>query len=169
MALPLLPLHEVETSFYQLHSTASSRIKQELRQLFLYYDDYWMNTVPLKMWNVHGYEHRTNNICEGMYAARVSCDVGIRVILVGFHNRLNRRLERAHANIWSFIRCVIGEESRFQHSYVQINTGAQRRPKSTFADLIQKRINALNERFAKKEIEAEELLNGLSMLIGKNK
>lgn len=67
MALALLPLREVETSFYQLRSSASSRIKEELRQLFLYFDDYWMNRVPLKMWNVHGQEHRTNNVCEGMH------------------------------------------------------------------------------------------------------
>jgi hypothetical protein len=52
MALALLPLHEVETWFYQLRFTASSRIKEELRQLFLYFHDYWMYRVPLKMWKV---------------------------------------------------------------------------------------------------------------------
>lgn len=67
MALALLPLHEVETSFYHLRSTVDARVKEELRQLFLYYDDYWMNNVPVEMWNVYGCQHRTNNTCEGIY------------------------------------------------------------------------------------------------------
>jgi hypothetical protein len=66
MALALLPLDEVETSFYNLRATASTKVKEELRQLFLYYDDYWINTIPLEMWTVYGCQHRTNNICEGI-------------------------------------------------------------------------------------------------------
>ncbi|CAF1581636.1 unnamed protein product, partial [Didymodactylos carnosus] len=64
MAIALLPLHEVESSFFNLRATVNARVKRELRQLFLYYDDYWMNNVPLELWNVHGYQHRTNNACE---------------------------------------------------------------------------------------------------------
>ncbi|UJR34406.1 hypothetical protein I4U23_021813 [Adineta vaga] len=60
--------------------------------------------------NVYGSQHKTNYVCEG------------------FHNRLNRRIEQAHANIWSFIRCIINRESRFQHLYVKINTGSQMCP-----------------------------------------
>jgi hypothetical protein len=67
MAMPLLPLAEVETSFYQLRATQNKKVKEELRQLFLYFDEYWMNKIPLEMWNVHGSEYRTNNNCEGEY------------------------------------------------------------------------------------------------------
>ena len=81
----------------------------------------------------------------------------------------NRRLERAHANIWSFIRCIVSEETRFQHVFVQLQTGSQRRPKATSSDLIQKRVNTLNERYTNQEIDAEELLDGLSFLIAKKK
>ena len=73
MALTLLLLHELETSFHQLRSTASSRIKEELHQLFLDFDDYWMNRVPLTMWSVHGQEHRTNNVYEGMHIDLLLC------------------------------------------------------------------------------------------------
>ena len=66
MALALLPVDEVETSFYNLRATSNTKVKEELRQLFLYYDDYWMNTIPLEMWNVYGSVHRTNNTCEGI-------------------------------------------------------------------------------------------------------
>lgn len=65
MALPLLPVEEVETLFYNLRATTDSAVKKKLRDLFLYFDDYWINTVPIKMWNVSDYQHRTNNICEG--------------------------------------------------------------------------------------------------------
>jgi hypothetical protein len=63
----------------------------------------------------------------------------------------------------------MGEESRFQHLYVQINTGAQRRPKSNQANAIQKRIDVLNERYSNQEIDVEELLNGLSLLVAQGK
>jgi hypothetical protein len=67
MALPLLPIQEVETSFYNLRATADQTVKKQLRELFLYFDDYWLNNIPIEMWNVHGHQHRTNNICEGIY------------------------------------------------------------------------------------------------------
>ena len=67
MALPFLPIDEVETSFYTLRTTADPEVKKKLRDVFLYFDDYWLNTVPVETWNVHGYNYRTNNICEGLY------------------------------------------------------------------------------------------------------
>ncbi|CAM4835599.1 unnamed protein product [Rotaria magnacalcarata] len=131
MALAFLPLDEVESSFYNLRGIVNSRVKELLHQLFLYHDDYWMNKVRLQ--SIH----------------------------LGFHNRLNRRMEQARANIWSFIRCIVNEETRYQHSYNQINTGAQPRLQSKLTDAIQKRIDALNERYNNKEINVEELLNVL--------
>ncbi|CAF0766253.1 unnamed protein product [Adineta steineri] len=151
MSLALMPINEVESSFYSLRASLSSKAKQELRQLLLYFDSYWMTQVPLKMWNVYDFHHRTNNNCEG------------------FHNRLNRRIERAHSNIWSFVRCLLAEESRFQHMYVQINIGAQPRVKSKLADTIQKRINTLKERYNNQQIDAEQLLSSLALLVAKTK
>lgn len=66
ISLALMPLDTVETSFYNLRAGLDSRVKQELRQLFLYFDHYWMNEMPLEMWNFFGCQHRTNNSCEGM-------------------------------------------------------------------------------------------------------
>ncbi len=66
MALALLPLQEVEDQLYNLRASLGSRLKQELRQLFLYFQNYWMIDVPPQMWNFHGSQHRTNNICEGI-------------------------------------------------------------------------------------------------------
>jgi hypothetical protein len=78
-------------------------------------------------------------------------------------------MERAHGNIWSFIKCIISEESRLQNLNVQINTGAERRPKSNSADAIQKRIDNLMARYNSNEIDVEQLLDNLSLFIGKKK
>ncbi|CAF0859609.1 unnamed protein product [Adineta ricciae] len=78
MALALLPVDKVESSFYHLRTTVDSTVKKQLRGLFMYFDNYWINTIPVQMWNVRNCPYRTNNICEG------------------FHSRLNRRIERAH-------------------------------------------------------------------------
>lgn len=82
---------------------------------------------------------------------------------------MNRRIQRAHSNIWAFIKCLMSEENRFQHLLIRLSTGVQRRPKSTVADAMQKRINVLNERYNNKEINAEELLNALSLVIANKK
>ncbi|CAF4962548.1 unnamed protein product, partial [Rotaria socialis] len=40
MALLLLPIQEVETSFYNLRAAADPTVKQQLRELFLHFDEY---------------------------------------------------------------------------------------------------------------------------------
>ncbi|CAF3771859.1 unnamed protein product, partial [Rotaria magnacalcarata] len=92
-------------------------------------------TLPITMWNVNDCQYRTNNICEG------------------FHNRLNRRIERAHANIWSFIKSIVSEEARFQHLHVQMNTGATHRSVSSSSSGIQKRIDILMARYKNNDID----------------
>lgn len=49
MALTLMPLDKVETSFYDLRIGLDSRVKQELRQLILCFDQFWMSKIPLEM------------------------------------------------------------------------------------------------------------------------
>jgi uncharacterized protein YceH (UPF0502 family) len=96
-------------------------------------------------------------------------DVGSRSTRLGYHNRLNRRLDRTHANIWTFIRGIINKESRFQHLLIQLHTAAQRPAKTNSIDAIQQRMDALNERYQKQEIDVKELLDGLALLVVKKK
>ncbi len=86
---------------------------------------------------------------------------------IGFHNRLNQRIQRSHPNIWSFIKCLQGEEARFRHMLLQINAGARGRPKTATTVAIQQRINTLNERFTSNEIGLNELLDGLALTVAK--
>ena len=83
--------------------------------------------------------------------------------LVGYHNRRNHRLQRSHPNLWSFIKCLQGEEARFRRTLLQINAGAQSRSKTPMTCAIQQRTNTLNNRCANKEIDPNELLDDLSL------
>ena len=63
MALPLLPVHEVERAYEQL----SGKMPVELEDLFEYFDSWWMKQVPLNLWNVSDLQSRTNNNVECKY------------------------------------------------------------------------------------------------------
>lgn len=91
-------------------------------------------------------------------------DVKWKCLYLGFHSRLNWRIERAHGNIWSFIRCIVSEESRFQHLHAQMNAGAKRRPLPRSTNDIQNRINILTERY-NNNINVEQLLDSLLSLL----
>jgi len=68
MALALMPVDTVEASFFDLRTELDERLKQELRQLILYFDQYWLTEIPIEMWNFSRLQQRTNNSCEGMIA-----------------------------------------------------------------------------------------------------
>ncbi|CAF0977410.1 unnamed protein product [Rotaria sordida] len=145
----LLPLDKVQITFDDLRTNSSENTRQMLHQLFLYFDNHWMKSIPLALWNAHGYNHRTNSICQD------------------FHNRLNQCIQKSHPNIWSFIKCLQGEEARFRHMLLRINVGAQRRRKIVSTNAIQQRINTLNECYTNNEIDRNQLLDGLSLIVAK--
>lgn len=68
MALALMPVDTVEASFFDLRTELDERLKQELRQLILYFDQYWLTEIPIEMWTFSRLRQRTNNSCEGMIA-----------------------------------------------------------------------------------------------------
>ena len=61
MALALLPRNQVEQGFEYL---ANNR-PQSLNDLFVYFEDYWIDNVPIDLWNVCELKVRTNNNSEG--------------------------------------------------------------------------------------------------------
>jgi hypothetical protein len=52
---------------------------------------------------------------------------------------------------------------------LQMNAGAKGRPKTEISNAIQQRIDTLNERFTNNEINLTELLDGLSLVVAKQK
>ena len=60
MALPLLPVQDVEKAYQELYEN----IPVELESFFEYFDGWWMKQVPLQLWNVSNLQSRTNNNVE---------------------------------------------------------------------------------------------------------
>jgi hypothetical protein len=86
-----------------------------------------------------------------------------------FHSRFNRRVQIHHPNIWSFIKYLQGEESRFFHMYVQFNAGLGPRAKQAKTIAIQRRIDNLDRRYYDGLITVMEYLDGLSYTVAKRK
>jgi hypothetical protein len=60
MALPLLPVRDVERAYQKLKEQTSV----ELEPLFEYFENWWMKQVPIHLWNVSDLNSRTNNNVE---------------------------------------------------------------------------------------------------------
>jgi len=77
---------------------------------------------------------------------------------LAFHRRFNRRVQLNHPNIWSFLKFLQGEESRFHHLYIQFTAGLGARAKQAKTIAIQRRINNLRERYNDDLINMKEYL-----------
>jgi hypothetical protein len=87
----------------------------------------------------------------------------------GYNLRFGTRLAKKHPNIWSFIELIQREHIRFEHISIQLDAGACATKQSKKTKAFQMRFDTLHERFRNQEINAKELLSGLSLLIGKKK
>jgi hypothetical protein len=61
MAMALLPLAEVDVAFEKI----SEECTQSMEPLLKYFQNYWMQKVPVSLWNVADLDTRTNNNVEG--------------------------------------------------------------------------------------------------------
>ena len=64
---------------------------------------------------------------------------------------------------------IQSEHARFEHILIQLDAGASVPKPSTKTKAFQLRLDTLYNRFRANEINAKELLSGLSLLIGKKK
>ncbi|CAF3852425.1 unnamed protein product [Rotaria sp. Silwood1] len=145
MSLALLPCREVEFAFEEIVSKAPPL----LLNLIDYFRNFWFRQMPVKIWNVHNLDIRTNNNAEG------------------WHNRFNRRINKTHPNIWHFISTLKQEEVYFRQQILHMKSGKNKnRSKKVCA--MQDRLNALSSRFDNQEIDVQEYLHGLSFFVAKN-
>ncbi|CAF5138742.1 unnamed protein product, partial [Rotaria sp. Silwood1] len=63
MALELMPLDKVVSSFEDLRSAAQCLPQLEVIELLQYFENNWISNIEL--WNMFGLYSRTNNTCEG--------------------------------------------------------------------------------------------------------
>ncbi|CAF4059685.1 unnamed protein product [Rotaria sordida] len=109
----------LSSAYINNENISSSSELGSLRTLFDYFENYWIKRIDINKWNVYGFRIRTNNNAEG------------------FHNRLNLRIAKYHPNIWTFIRCIQGEENRFNHVLIQMIGGLAARLKTATTNAIQ--------------------------------
>ncbi|CAF3653882.1 unnamed protein product [Rotaria socialis] len=148
MALSLMPMNEVRDQFQRLKSIMST----SLCDLISYFEHQWLDgVVPLQMWNFHNTIHRTNNVSES------------------YNFRFATRLSRKHPNIWSFIKLIQTEHARFDHISIQLDAGACAPKQSKKTKAFQTKLDTLYGRFRNEEINASQLLTGLSFLVGNKK
>ncbi|CAF2876130.1 unnamed protein product [Rotaria sp. Silwood2] len=148
-----MPVSLVLQAFDDLYDSvleSSSTKFNLLKPLFSYFENQWIKKVDIKRWNVYGITMRTNNNAEG------------------YHNRLNLRISKYHPNIWTFIRCIQGEENRFNHLLIQMKGGLTARPKTKKTQAIQQRIDTLYFRYDNGDVTRNELLEGLSFVVARN-
>ncbi|CAF2081914.1 unnamed protein product [Rotaria magnacalcarata] len=106
--------------------------------------------LDIDLWNVFGFDSRTNNVYEG------------------YHNRLSSRICRNHPNVWDLINFMKGEEKRVERIKLQWSSGASK-PKNIRTTALQSRINTLYDRYKNYLIAASDLLNSLSLIVAKKK
>jgi hypothetical protein len=63
MALALMPLDKVVGGLEDIRNAAGCLPGLPMVQLLKYFDNHWMSNIEL--WNVSGFDSRTNNTCEG--------------------------------------------------------------------------------------------------------
>ena len=61
MARALPPRDQVEQGFDYL----ANNHPESIHDLFVYFDDYWIDNVPIDLWNVSQLKVRTHNNAEG--------------------------------------------------------------------------------------------------------
>ncbi|CAF1323957.1 unnamed protein product [Rotaria sp. Silwood1] len=151
MALPLLPETVIEDAYDDLVGKLAPDMRTVINDLLEYFQGQWFLKVPISQWCVHGSCIRTNNNAEA------------------FHSRFNRRVQIHHPNIWSFIKFLQAEESRFYHMHIQFCSGLGTRTQKAKTIAIQHRIENLTERYNDGLINVMEYLDGLSLVVAKKK
>ncbi|CAF2149758.1 unnamed protein product [Rotaria magnacalcarata] len=169
MALPLLPEPVIEDTYDKLVRDLSTNMSKKMKHLLEYFREQWFAKVPMSQWCVHGLSMRTNNNAEGTHLFLFLLKTHTVIFILAFHSRFNRRVLVHHPNIWSFIKFLQGEESRFYHMNIQFSAGLGARAKQAKTIAIQRRIDCLDKRYYDGLINVMEYLNGLSFTVAKRK
>jgi len=140
MALGFAPISVVQTTFRKLRDAAPSSVEP----VFIYFEQQWLGNVPIKMWNVHNADIRTNNSCEG------------------WHNRFNRVVDKHHPNIWHLLRCIHEEQASTDVTRCQIRAGKSVLREVRKYKAMQKNIETIRNRYDVGNIDIIEYLDGIS-------
>ena len=99
MALPLIPVADVNQAYTFMDEVAAYNIGDNLHEFFVYYRDQCIENDAMhqEVWNYHGKDRRTNNSVEV------------------FHSRFNRLVGRNHPNVWMLTEMMQKKQRRTSH------------------------------------------------------
>jgi hypothetical protein len=140
MALPFLPAAVIRSTFNLLQSTSDVR----LAQLFQYFDQQWLVSLPVTLWCVADIDVRTNNALEG------------------WHRRLNGLLGRHHPNVWACITLLQEEQAASDVTIQQILAGRVVNRRRVAYRECDQRISRLRERYQRGTVTATEFITGVA-------
>ncbi|UJR18890.1 hypothetical protein I4U23_022018 [Adineta vaga] len=109
-----------------------------------------MTKVKWTLWNVSDVELRTNNFVEG------------------WNHKFNRLVSKFNPNVWHLFDCLKKEEVLVRQLFLKMITG-QKKNRCQKVLLRQERISSLQVKFNQGQINLDELIEGLSLMIGANK
>ena len=140
MAVGFVEVARIRSTFLQLKHVAPNI----LLPLFAYFEQQWLGSVPLAMWNVHEVDIRTNNNCEG------------------WHNRFNRAVDRHHPNIWHLLRTINDKQASMEVLRSQIAAGQTVMREGSKYRTMKKNIDNLRFRYIEGSIDVISFLDGIS-------
>ena len=140
MALGFVEPSRVRETFYRLREVAP----RSLLPLFGYFEQQWLGSMPIDMWNVSDCDLRTNNACEG------------------WHNRFNRAVNRHHPNIWHLLRTVVDEQVSTDVLRCQIAAGQSVMREAAKYRSVRKNVETIRNRYRAGTIDVMAFLDGIS-------
>ena len=138
MALGFVDPPHIRPTFVQLKISAPA----VLQPLYSYFEQQWLASVDIRMWNVYDTPTRTNNDCEG------------------WHNRFNRAINRHHPNLW--LDVIKGEQASTDVTRNQIVAGQNVVREVRKYKMINRRIETIKDRFRNGAIDIMTYLDGIS-------
>ena len=87
------------------------------------------------------------------------------LFLLGWSHRFNRLVAKYHPNIWYLFDCIKKEEVLVRQQMLKMTMGGKQK-KNQRSIFLQTDISTLRLRFDENQISLDELLQGLSLLIG---
>ncbi len=86
-------------------------------------------------------------------------------LIVAWHSRINKRIEKKHPNIWAFIDILKDEEVHFQQQLIHANSGKLKKNAQQTC-VMQNKLDELRKRYDEGEIQLSGYHYQLSLLVG---
>jgi hypothetical protein len=91
----------------------------------------------------------------------------VTLLLIGWHNKLNNRVDKHYPNVWHLFECLQREELSFRHQLGRLKSGFQKKSLNKPCTA-RKQIQKMAKDYEETQSILTEFLHGLSTLVAKN-